>query len=267
MLRTTPKPTVGDLLRSFRQRRGMSQLSLATRAEISQRHLSFMESGRALPSREMVLKLAKHLDVPPRERNELLAAAGFAPIAQQRPLSDPRLAAARMAVDLVLAGHEPFPALAIDRYWTLLNANRAALRLLSGIPSALLAPPCNVLRLSLHPEGLAPRIENLATWRDHVLARLGRQVEVSGDPRLAELLHELERFPVPASSHEPEDDGFADVAVPLRLRTPYGVLSFLSTTTVFGTPVDVTLNELAIEAFLPADAHTLEALRTASAGS
>ncbi|HEY0838752.1 MAG TPA: helix-turn-helix domain-containing protein, partial [Vulgatibacter sp.] len=156
---------VGDLLRGWRQRRRLSQLELASAAEISQRHLSFLESGRSMPSREMILRLARHLDVPSRERNTILAAAGFAPVFRERPLSDPALASARNAVELVLKGYSPFPALAVDRHWSLLAANEAASALLVGIEEHLLEPPINVLRVSLHPGGMASRIENLAEWR------------------------------------------------------------------------------------------------------
>lgn len=253
---------VGDHLRAWRQRRRLSQLDLALEAEISTRHLSFMETGRAAPSRDMVLRLAERLDVPLRERNVLLVAAGYAPLFPERPLADPALQAARKAVDLVLAGHEPYPALAIDRHWTLIAHNGAVPSLLAGIDAALLQPPLNVLRLGLHPQGLAPRIANLPEWRAHLLERLRRQVEVTADPVLAELLKELRDYPVPGepgSSAAARD--FAGVAVPFQLRTAGGVLSFFSTTTVFGTPVEITLSELALESFFPADAATAEALQ------
>src|SRR5687768_12776775 len=182
---------IGHLLREWRQRRRLSQLDFATEAEISSKHLSFLETGRSQPSRDMLLKLAELLDVPLRERNTLLIAAGFAPMFTERSLDDPALRAAREAVDLVLKGHEPYPALAIDRHWTMLAANRAVAPMLIGIPNALLQPPVNVLRLSLHPEGLAPRIVNLAQWRTHLLARLRRQIDVSADPALVALHDEL----------------------------------------------------------------------------
>ncbi|GEO40333.1 transcriptional regulator with XRE-family HTH domain [Skermanella aerolata] len=264
-------PPVGELLRQWRRRRGLSQLDLACAADISTRHVSFLETGRSLPSRSMVIHLAERLDIPLRERNGLLVAAGYAPVYPEHGLDDPALRAAREAVDLVLAGHEPYPALAIDRHWTLVAANRAVGPLLAGAASDLLRPPVNVLRLSLHPEGLAPRIENFGQWRGHVLTRLARQVDVSGDPVLTSLHAELKALPVPGSSGlEANPDagmagGHADVVVPLRLRTDAGLLSFFSTTTVFGTAVDVTLSELAIEAFFPADGPTAEALRSALA--
>jgi transcriptional regulator with XRE-family HTH domain len=242
----------------------MSQLDLALEAEISQRHLSFVESGRSAPSREMVLALAECLDVPLRERNLLLLAAGYAPLFPERSLDDPAMRAARHAVELVLGAHEPYPALAVDRHWTMVAANGAVAPLLADIADrALLAPPVNVLRLALHPQGLAPLVVNLGEWRSHLLERLRRQVEVTGDRVLDDLLAELAAYP----AREAEGGGSHDdvgVAVPLRLATPGGVLSFLSTTTVFGTPVDVTLSELAVEAFLPADEATAEAMRLAS---
>lgn len=258
----------GTLLRSWRQRRRLSQLDLALEAEISARHLSFLETGKAAPSRAMVLRLAERLDVPLREQNRLLLSAGYAPAFPERPFDAPSLAAARGAVEAVLAALEPFPALAVDRHWTLVAANRAVAPLLAGVDPALAAPPCNVLRLSLHPDGLQRRIRNLAAWRAHILARLHRQVEQTGDAGLAALMEELRAYPLPHGTPGRAPAGEAgDVCVPMVLETTAGVLSFLSTTTVFGTPVDVTLSEIAVEAFLPADAQTAEALRGLVAGS
>jgi transcriptional regulator with XRE-family HTH domain len=255
---------VGSLLRKWRERRRLSQLDLACEAEISTRHLSFLETGRSLPSREMVMRLAEYLDVPLRERNALLIAAGYAPAFPERPLDDPALQSARKAVDLVLAGHEPYPALAIDRHWTLIASNNAVPPLLAGVAPPLLRPPVNALRLSLHPDGLAPRIANLAEWRSHLLARLRRQIEVTADPLLEDLLSELCGYPAPAEGAgvgNGDNVQYAGVAVPFRLVTEHGVLSFISATTIFGTPVDVTLSELALESFFPADAATANALR------
>jgi transcriptional regulator with XRE-family HTH domain len=252
---------VGDLLREWRQRRRMSQLDLALEAEISTKHLSFLETGRSQPSREMVLNLAERLDVPLRDRNVLLLAAGYAPIFRERPLEDPALQAARKAMDLVLAGHEPYPAIAIDRHWTLVASNRAVPPLLAGVDPSLLRPPVNVLRLSLHPAGLAPRTANLAEWRGHLLDRLRRQITISADPVLLQLLGELRGYPAPPADGSESDGEHPAVVVPFRLITEAGVLSFFSTTTVFGTPVDITLSELALESFFPADAATAETLR------
>lgn len=267
----TPSPapgaasrTVGDMLREWRQRRRMSQLLLASEAEISTRHLSFVESGRALPSREMVMHLAERLEVPLRARNALLVAAGYAPLFRERPLSDPQLSAARQAVDLVLKGHEPYPALAIDRHWTMVAANRAIAPLVARADPLLLTGAVNVLRLSLHPDGLAPHIVNWHAWREHVIARVQRQAETSGDATLAALVGELSAYPTPPHARKPDQAGAFEahqIAVPFRIATDLGVLSFFSTTTVFGTPVDVTLSELAIEAFFPADDETARALR------
>ncbi len=243
----------------------MSQLGLALEADVSARHLSFLETGRSRPSREMILRLADHLDVPLRERNALLLAAGFAPAYPRRPLDAPALQPAMDAVRRVLAGHEPYPALAVDRHWTLVAANRALAPLLAGISPEMLSPPLNVLRLSLHPDGLAPRIANLGQWRAHLLERLRRQVDASADGVLAALLGELGTYP----GSRPGEPDFAradvGVAVPLVLRSGVGDLSFLSTTMVFGTPIDVSLAELAIEAFFPADAATADALRRLAA--
>ena len=260
---------VGDLLREWRQRRRMSQLDLSLEADISTKHLSFLETGRSQPSRDMVLLLAEQLEIPLRERNVLLVAAGFAPIFAERRLEDPALQAARKAVDLVLAGHEPYPALAVDRHWTLIAANGAVGRLIGGADASLLQPPVNVLRLSLHPKGLAPRIANLPEWRAHLLARLRRQIEVSADPILTELLRELGAYPAPgaARSRPANEREYAGVLVPLQFTTEQGVLSFFSTTTVFGTPLDITLSELALESFFPADAVTGEALRRLAGSS
>lgn len=261
---STNTPTIGDHLREWRQRRRLSQLDLALDAEISTKHLSFLETGRAQPSRDMVLKLAEQLDVPLRERNVLLVSAGYAPVFAQRGLDDPALQQARKAVDLVLKGHEPYPALAVDRYWHLVAHNGAVPPLLGSAAPKLLQPPVNVLRLSLHPEGLAPRIENLAEWRAHLLARLRQQIDVTADATLTALLTELAAYPAPGSAKAARTNVHPDyggVVVPLRFRTEAGTLSLFSTTTIFGTPVDVTLAELAIESFFPADAETAELLR------
>ena len=254
---------VGTLLRDWRQRRHLSQLDLACEAEVSTRHLSFVETGRSQPSREMLLHLAELLDVPLRERNALLVAGGYAPVFPERPLDDPALVAARKAVDLVLSGHEPNPAIAVDRHWTLVAANRAANRLLAGVDSRQLQPPVNVLRLSLHPDGLGTRIENYAEWRAHVLARLRRQVELTADPVLMQLATEIADYPAPgaAAGHRAEEDRYGGVVVPMRLLSDAGVLALFGTVTVFGTPVDITLSELAVESFFPADARTAEILR------
>lgn len=255
---------VGDLLREWRRHRRLSQLELATEAEISTRHLSFVESGRAMPSRDMILHLAEYLDIPLRERNALLVAAGFAPVYAERALDDPALDAVRHTIELLLRGMEPYPALAVDRYWHLVTANRAAARLMAGLPETLTKPPVNVLRASLHPTGLAPRIRNLAQWRAHLLERLRHQVDASQDPQLMALLRELQSYPAP-----PLEDGYAvgvagRIAVPMELDVGDAVLSMLSTTTVFGTPTDVMLQELAIEAFVPADEATATWLRRAA---
>ncbi|MBW6421980.1 helix-turn-helix transcriptional regulator [Rhizobium sp. XQZ8] len=252
---------LGDFLRDWRRRRRMSQLDLALEADISQRHLSFIESGRSAPSRDMLLHLAERLGVPLRERNPMLIAAGFAPVFTERKLDDPALAPARRAIDMVLKGHEPFPALAIDRHWTVVAMNAALPPLLTGVEDkSLLEGPVNALRLSLHPQGLAPDIANLREWRDHLLERLHQQIAATGDPVLRRLLDELAAYPVPENAQKPSRD-FAGIAVPMELRTERGLLSFISTTTVFGTPVDVTLSELAVESFFPANDETARLLR------
>ncbi|MET1111177.1 MAG: helix-turn-helix transcriptional regulator [Allosphingosinicella sp.] len=252
-----PADLVGNQIRIWRSRRRLSQLDLALDAEISARHLSFIETGRSRPSRAMILRLAERLRIPPRERNVLLVAGGFAPAQPARALDDPELAAARRAVDKVLAAYEPYPALAVDLHWNLVAANAGIAPFLADVAPQLLQPPLNVLRLSLHPEGLAPRIENLAEWRGYVFRRLEEQIDVSADPVLAALLEELRAYPggVAVSG---ETNG---IAILLKVRQGPHLLSFLSMTTVFGTPVDITLSELAIEAFLPADSATADYLR------
>jgi transcriptional regulator with XRE-family HTH domain len=252
-------PTMGGLLRDWRRRRRMSQLDLACDAEISTKHLSFLETGRSRPSRQMVLHLAACLDVPLRDRNVMLTAAGFAPVFQERGFGEPALDLVRRNVEMVLAAHGANPALAVDRHWTMLAANRAVAHLVAGAEPSLLRPPVNVLRLSLHPAGLASRIVNLAQWRAHIIARLRRQIDVSGDATLSDLLEELRDYPAPRPTGAVEDHD--PIAIPFRLATIDGVLSFFSTTTLFGTPVDITVSELAIEAFLPADAETTEIMR------
>src|ERR1700736_3720682 len=241
------KPShVGDHLREWRQRRHLSQLDLAVDAEISARHLSFVETGRAAPSREMVLKLAERLEVPLRERNVLLVAAGFAPAFPQRSLDDPALK----------------PARAYDRHWNLVSANRMVMPLLEGIPARLLGQPFNILRLAFHPEALAPRTVNLAEWSSHLLERLHRQCEATADPELIKLYQELKAYPIPARSAPLPAD---NVAIPFKMRLDGDVLSFFSTTMIFGTPVDITLSELALETFFPADDLTAERMRSMAA--
>jgi transcriptional regulator with XRE-family HTH domain len=261
---TAATRSLGDYLREWRQRRHLSQLDFALEADISQRHLSFIESGRATPSREMLLHLAERLGVPLRERNPMLLAAGFAPVFAERSLDDPALAPARQAVDMVLKGHEPFPALAVDRHWTLIAANAAVAPLLTGVAdAALLEPPVNVLRLSLHPQGMAPKIINLAEWRTHLLERLHQQISSTRDRVLAGLLTELSAYPEPSARRNkpsPERD-YGGIVVPLELETEKGILSLFSTVTVFGTPVDITLSELAVESFFPANAETASILK------
>jgi len=256
---------VGELLREWRARRRLSQLDLSIQAGISTRHLSFVETGRSMPSREMVLHLAEHLEVPLRERNRLLTAAGYAPVYAETGLDAPRMEAVRAAVRQVLAGHEPYPAAAVDRGWNLLDANSGIALFIAGMPDELLAPPINVLRASLHPQGLAPRILNLGEWRAHLLGRLRRQVALTGDSVLADLLDELRDYPCDQPEPEIEMPGPGDIFVPLRLRAdlPDGEreLRFFSIVTTFGTPVDITVAELVIESFFPADAATAAFLR------
>jgi transcriptional regulator with XRE-family HTH domain len=253
------RPRIGTLLRDWRVRRRMSQQDLALEAGVSARHVSFVETGRSKPSADMVIQLAEHLEVPLRDRNTLLLAAGFAPAYAQRDLDEPEMGPVREAIDRVLRGHEPYPAVVVDRHWGLVAANRAVPLLIGGAADHLLEPPVNVLRLSLHPEGMAPRIANLGEWRAHLLDRLGRQAVVSGDPALFALHEELAGYPGGEGGHVPDLEAGA-IAVPLRLRTDDGELAFISTATTFGTATDVTVSELAIESFFPADDATARAL-------
>ncbi|PTT34067.1 transcriptional regulator [Acidovorax sp. HMWF018] len=253
----------GDHLRTWRQQRHLSQLELADEADISTRHVSFMETGRTNPSRDMVLRLCERLAIPLRERNALLVAAGYAPMYRERALDDPALTAARQAVELVLKGHEPCPAIALDRCWNVVAANRAAQALLAAhVSPELLVPPINVFRLSLHPDGLASRIANLAQWRHHLFERLRQQIHATGDPALLALQAELLEYPAPDESTPLVMAGeMLGVVMPFCFNSVHGMLSLISTTTIFGTPVDVTLQELAVESFFPADAFTAQVLR------
>src|SRR5262245_21433868 len=256
---TASRPPVGAMLRDWRLRRRLSQLELALEAGVSSRHLSFVETGRSRPSAEMVLHLAEQLEVPLRDRNQLLLAAGYAPAFAQRELDAPELGPVRDAIDQVLLGHEPYPALVVDRHWGLVSANRAVGILVEGVAEHLLDPPVNVLRLSLHPGGLAPRIVNLSEWRAHLLERVARDARTSGDPALAVLHGELADLPAPGPV-QTLDRAFGEIAVPLRVRHGELELAFLSTRTTFGTAVDVTVAELSIESFFPANRETAAAM-------
>jgi transcriptional regulator with XRE-family HTH domain len=253
------QPRIGELLRQWRERRRLSQLDLALQAEVSTRHLSFIETGRASPSRDMVLRLAEQLEVPLRERNELLLRAGYAPTYTETPVEAPPMAAVREALRQVLTGHEPFPALVVDRHWNLVDANHAVSLLMAWIPSDLLEPPVNVLRASLHPRGLARRIVNLDEWRGHVLRRLRRQATLTSDEQLAALYDELRGYPggTPLTS-SPEH---GSVVVPLRLRYEAGELAFFSMLSTCEMPGDITVDDLAIESFFPADEFTRQMVR------
>jgi transcriptional regulator with XRE-family HTH domain len=251
---------VGELLRQWRERRRLSQLELALQAEISTRHLSFVETGRAMPSRDMVLRLAAQLDLPLRERNHLLLAAGYAPVYAETALDAPHMAAVRAAVRQVLAGHEPYPAIVVDRGWNLVEANTGVALFTAGVAPELLAPPTNALRVSLHPAGMAPRIVNQGEWRAHLLGRLRRQIALTAAPALAALYDELRAYPCAHPEPAIELPGPGDIVVPLRLRHGDRTLAFFSTVATFGTPLDITVAELAIESFHPADAETASVL-------
>jgi transcriptional regulator with XRE-family HTH domain len=253
----------GDHIRVWRQRRRMSQLELALDAEISTRHLSFVETGRAAPSRRMILTLAERLEIPMRERNVLLVAGGFAPQYPEHDFASPELTGARGVIDLVLKGHLPYPAFAIDRRWNILASNRSLPRIYDGVAEELITPPVNALRLTLHPKGMAPRVINLEEWRAHVLARLRAQIAVTADEGLAELYEELKSYG--DGDEPPGGEARIGPLIPFRLSTDFGPLNFLTTTMVFDTPLDVTLSELIVECFFPADAETTERVKSMSA--
>src|SRR5215468_10752327 len=253
---------VGELLREWRERRRLSQLDLSILADISARHLSFVETGRSRPTPTMIIRLTEELDVPLRERNMMLLAAGYAPAYPQHGLDEPELDSVRAALRQVLSGHEPYPAVIISRWWDMVDSNQATAMLTEGCASWLLEPPANVLRLSLHPEGMAPRIANLGQWRAHLLSQLRHRARALADDRLTELYLELAGYPGGTDERVPPDG----VVLPLRYRRGAQELALFSIHAVVGTATDVTVEELAIESFYPADAATADALRAASAG-
>jgi transcriptional regulator with XRE-family HTH domain len=258
---------VGDSLREWRQRRRLTQLELSNATGISARHLSFIETGRSQPSRAMISRLAEYLQVPLRQRNELLTAAGYAAVYPMRALADPALASARQTVELLLKAHEPYPAFAIDRHWMMVASNEGFRPFIGDIDLSQFPRPFNVLRFTLHPRGLGPRIINHWQWRAHVYANLQRQIELSADSVLSALLEELRGYPLPAGvvpSDSAEVNPTGSFAVPFQLQTEYGALSFFSTTTTFGTPLEITLSEFSLECFYPVDAASAAILHRAS---
>ncbi len=256
----------GVLLRQWRQRRRLSQLDLAVTAEVSARHLSFVETGRSRPSRELLMHLAEHLEIPLRDRNALLLAAGYAPAYTERALDDHEMEPVRAAMDKIVRSHEPFPAIVVNHHWDLVAANEAATAILvEGVTAELLSPPTNALRVSLHPEGLAPRIQNLREWATHLLQRLDRQIAASEDSELIALAAELRGYPGFAVEHDSSDLA-GRLFVPLAIRSGNAVLRFFSTVATFGTALDITVAELAIESFFPADPSTAAALGAGMAG-
>ncbi|MFI1443396.1 helix-turn-helix domain-containing protein [Streptomyces fructofermentans] len=257
-------PGVGPLLRGWRERRRVSQLELALRAGSSARHISFVETGRSRPSEDMVLRLAEHLDVPVRDRNSLLLAAGYAPRYPETPLDDPALEALREGVERLIRGYEPYPALVVDATYSVVAANRGVTMLLDGVPEHLLVPPLNAMRLTLHPEGLAPRIRNLRAWRGHLLAQMERDIALRRSAPLRALYEEVAAYPydVPESGEDEQDARVPHFALPLRIEHDGLVLSFVSSISTFNTPMDVTVSELAVETLLPADPATTKYLRS-----
>ncbi|SHH75472.1 helix-turn-helix domain-containing protein [Streptomyces sp. 3214.6] len=256
-------PGIGPLLRAWRERRRLSQLELALRADSSARHISFVETGRSRPSEKMLLRLAEHLDVPVRERNALLLAAGYAPHYPQTPLDDPALDALRAGLDRLIQGYEPYPALVMDARYDVVAANRGITMLLDGVPESLLTAPLNAMRLTLHPQGLAPRIRNLREWRGHLLAQMERQIALYRSAPLRELYEEVAAYPVPEGAPaEAPAEPVPYFALPMRIEHEGRVLSFISSVSTFNTPMDVTVAELAIETFLPADPATVTYLHS-----
>lgn len=257
---------VGPLLRGWRERRRLSQLELALRADSSARHISFVETGRSRPSEEMVLRLAEHLEVPVRERNALLLAAGYAPRFTESTMDAPLLEALRDGIDRLLQGYEPYPALVVDGSYTVVAANQGIGMLLAELPEHLLTPPLNAMRITLHPEGLAPRIRNLRAWRGHLLAQMERQIGLVRSESLRALYEEVAAYPLPEGAGDPADrenpEPYPYFALPLRIEHDGRVLSFVSSISTFNTPLDVTVAELAIETFLPADPETVAYLQS-----
>ncbi|WP_406175355.1 helix-turn-helix domain-containing protein [Streptomyces sp. NBC_00996] len=255
---------IGPLLRGWREQRRVSQLELALRAGSSARHVSFIETGRSRPSEEMVLRLAEHLDIPVRDRNALLLAAGYAPHYPETPLDDPSMDALREGMERLIQGYEPYPALVVDATYNVLAANRGIITLLEGVPESLLTPPLNAMRLTLHPEGLAPRIRNLRAWRDHLLAQMDRQIALRRSQPLRALYEEVAAYPVPdpAAAEDEPIDPVPYFALPMQIEHDGRVLSFISSISTFNTPMDVTVAELAIETFLPADPATAKYLQS-----
>ncbi|GAA1172917.1 transcriptional regulator with XRE-family HTH domain [Kitasatospora gansuensis] len=261
MTTTSTETGAGALLRDWRERRGLSQLQLALGADSSARHISFIETGRSRPGQDLLLRLAEHLDIPVRERNSLLLAAGYAPHYAETPLDDPALDALRSGMEQLLAAHEPYPALIVDGTYRVLAANRGIALLLDGVDPALLAPPMNAMRITLHPQGLAPRIRNLRQWRAHLLEQMERQIALVRSEPLRALYEEVHGYPVPAEDESQDASALFPFALPLRFEHGGRVLSFLSTISTFNTPMDVTVSELAMETFLPADPETASYLR------
>ncbi len=285
MTTLSPDTGVGPLLRGWRELRRISQLDLALRADSSARHISFVETGRSRPSEEMILRLADHLDIPVRERNALLVIAGYAPRYPQTPLDDPAMASVREGLDRLLAGYEPYPALVVDGRYDVVAANRGIALLMEGIAEELLVPPLNAMRITLHPAGLAPRILNLPEWRADLLAQMERQIALVRSPELRTLYEEVAAYPVESRGAEAgggtgggtgaRDGGGGDeteaggrgrertpsFALPLVIEHGGRVLSFIASIATFNTPMDVTVAELAVETFLPADRETAAYLR------
>lgn len=252
--------TVGPLLRGWRDQRRRSQMDLALHVGVSPRHLSFVETGRARPSAELVLALAEGLEVPLRQRNTLLLAAGYAPRYRETPLDAPQMQRAMAAVQRILDAHDPYPGLVLDRRWDVVGANAAAMALLQWLPDHLLQPPMNIMRLSLHPDGMAARTTNLPEWAGYLLRQLDQSLAATGDPEIRALSEEIRAYPSVADLPAPAPDADPQIVLSVELVGPTGPLRMFTTLTTFGTPRDITLEELVVELFYPADDATAQAL-------
>jgi transcriptional regulator with XRE-family HTH domain len=261
MLMQALRAPIGEQLRSWRERRQLSQLELSLAADVSARHLSFVENGRAQPGRDLILRLATELDVPLRDRNAMLVSAGFAPVFRHRRFDDPSFDSVRAIITATLETHKPFPAYVIDRHWSVVASNSAIPELFEGVAPELLIAPINVVRMILHPRGIAPRLLNFSTWRRHYLTQLRRQIVLTGDPVLEELYRDATSYPLQGSEDAQNEGSVDGPAIAFEVMTSLGRLSFLSATTVFGSPADVTLEEIALELLYPANTFTAQAVR------
>lgn len=261
-----PNVKVGPLVREWRMRRRRSQMDLALDVGVSTRHLSFVETGRSKPSPELLLSLADHLDVPLRDRNVFMLAAGYAPRYRRTPLDDPSMSRVRAALQQLLDGHDPYPGIVIDRSWNVVLANPAAARLTASLPDELTTSKINVFRACLHPDGLAGQTLNFEEWSGYLMGQLRRLETMTNDPEVSDLLDEVEQYPTVVTSEAARDSTPEELPllVPWNLRIGDNRLSLFTTLTTFGTPRDITLDEVAVELFYPADEATAQLLADVS---